>query len=133
VLRKKQKPQNRIDSLIGVGTLIQGNVVFSGGMRIDGEVVGDVISAPDSKPTTLVLSENARVQGAIRVAHLVLNGTVDGPVNVSHYVELQSKSRVTGDVAYQLLEMQPGAIVEGRLIHLSDRPEAASSVDNATV
>lgn len=116
------KPQNRIDSLIGVGTRIEGNVHFTGGLRIDGEVDGNVQAAP-GKPSTLVLSEHARVNGEVNVTHLVVNGQITGPVHVAEYLELQSKARVIGDVHYKTLEIQLGAIVEGRLIHLAESTE----------
>jgi cytoskeletal protein CcmA (bactofilin family) len=116
---RQTKPQNRIDSLVGAGTRIEGNVTFTGGLRVDGEIKGSVIADP-SKPSTLVLSEQARVEGEIRVTHLVVNGTVVGPVHVSEYLELQSKAKVTGDVHYRTLEIQLGAIVEGKLIHLAE-------------
>ena len=116
---RQSKPQNRIDSLVGAGTKIEGNVHFSGGLRVDGEIKGSVIADP-SKPSTLVLSEQARVEGEVKVTHLVVNGTVVGPVQVADYLELQSKAKVTGDVHYRTLEIQLGAIVEGKLIHLAE-------------
>jgi len=119
---KSSKPQTRIDSLIGDGTAIEGNVVFSGGLRIDGRVKGNVLAA-DDQPTTLVLSERARVEGEIRVSHAVINGTVNGPVHAGEYVELQAKCNVNGDVHYKTLEIQLGAVVQGRLVH---REEAQS-------
>jgi len=115
---RQTKPQNRIDSLVGAGTRIEGNISFTGGLRVDGEIKGSVIADP-SKPSTLVLSEQARVEGEIRVTHLVVNGTIIGPVNASEYLELQAKAKVTGDVHYKTLEIQLGAIVEGKLIHLA--------------
>lgn len=75
------KPQNRIDSLVGAGTSITGNVAFSGGLRVDGEIKGNVSSFGD-KPSTLVVSEHARIEGEISVSHLVINGTVIGPVSL---------------------------------------------------
>lgn len=113
---KRSKPQNRIDCLIGAGTLVEGNITFSGGLRIDGQVKGNVIAAPD-KPGTLVLSEQARIDGEVHVSHAVINGTVCGPIHALEYVELQSKANVTGDVHYQALEMQLGAVMQGRLVH----------------
>lgn len=118
----RSKPQNRIDSLIGAGTRIVGDVHFAGGLRVDGEIDGSIIATP-GKPSTLVLSEHARVNGEINVTHLVVNGEVTGPVSVGEYLELQSKSKVTGDVHYKTLEIQLGAVVEGRLIHLADTSE----------
>ncbi|MGH8744848.1 MAG: bactofilin family protein [Burkholderiales bacterium] len=110
------KPQNRIDCLIGVGTSIEGNINFSGGLRVDGHVRGNVVANGENS-STLVLSEQARIEGEIRVSHVVINGSVIGPVYASEYIELQSKSNVTGDVYYKTLEIQLGAVVQGRLVY----------------
>ena len=112
------KPQNRIDCLIGAGTRVEGNLIFSGGLRVDVQVKGNIV-AEDDKPGTLVVSEQAQVEGEIRVPHVVINGVVNGPVNSTEYVELQAKANVTGDVYYNTLEMQLGAVVQGRLVHQS--------------
>ncbi|MEI7678993.1 MAG: polymer-forming cytoskeletal protein [Betaproteobacteria bacterium] len=117
--KKASKPQSRIDSLIGAGTTIEGNICFTGGLRVDGQVRGNVTSA-DDKPGTLVLSDQARIEGEIRVAHAVINGTVIGAVNVLEYVELQGKANVTGDVQYRTLEIQLGAVVQGRLVYQTE-------------
>ena len=114
--KTNSKPQSRIDCLIGAGTIIEGHVVFSGGLRVDGQVKGNII-VEDGKPGTLVLSENARVEGEIRVPHIVINGLVVGPVRSTEYVELQGKANVTGDVHYNAIEMQLGAVVQGALMH----------------
>jgi cytoskeletal protein CcmA (bactofilin family) len=124
---KHSKPQNRIDSLIGVGTRVNGDIHFTGGLRVDGEVTGSVIADP-AKASTLVLSEQARVHGEISVTHLVVNGMVTGPVQASEYLELQSKAKVTGDVRYKTLEIQLGAIVEGKLVHINETSEKVVSL-----
>lgn len=116
LFHKSSKPQNRIDSLIGAGTSISGDVSFVGGLRIDGEVKGNVHASGD-QPGTLVVSEHARIEGEIRVSHLVINGTVAGPVHASEFLELQPRARVTGDVEYNNIEMHLGAVVQGRLVH----------------
>jgi cytoskeletal protein CcmA (bactofilin family) len=113
---KPRKPQNRIDSLIGPGTRIEGDVSFTGGLRVDGQVLGNVVGSGD-KPSMLVLSEQARIEGEIRVGHVVINGTVAGPVHALEYLELQSKAKVTGDVHYKQIEIQVGAVVEGNLVY----------------
>jgi cytoskeletal protein CcmA (bactofilin family) len=114
--KKHNKPQGRIDSLIGAGTSIVGDVTFSGGLRVDGEIRGNVRAA-DGQPATLVLSEHARIEGEIAVSHVVINGTVIGPVHSSDFLELQPRAKVTGDVEYATIEMHLGAIVQGRLVH----------------
>lgn len=114
--KKHSKPQSRIDTLIGLGTVIDGNVTFSGGMRIDGQVDGDVIAMP-GKPSTLILSELGSVNGAVSVTHLVVNGAICGDVTATEYLELHAKARVTGNVHYKTLEIQIGAMLQGHLVH----------------
>lgn len=114
--KKESKPQGRIDSLIGAGTSLVGDVNFTGGLRVDGEIRGNVRGV-DGQPATLVISEHARVEGEISVSHLVVNGTVIGSVHSSDFLELQTRARVTGDVEYSMIEIHLGAIVQGRLVH----------------
>ena len=123
---KKKAPQKRIDSLIGAGTTVDGDVAFIGGLRIDGAIRGRVASV-DGQAATLVVSEQARIDGEVRVSHLVINGAVNGPVIANDYLELQAKARVNGDVTYRTLEMHVGAIVHGKLTHAE--PETASIVE----
>lgn len=115
----RQKPQNRIDTLIGAETVVEGDIDFSGGLRVDGCVRGNV-NEVGAKSGTLVLSEHGRIEGSINVSHAVINGTVLGPVSARAYVELQSKSKVTGDVRYKTLEIHMGAVVEGKLVYIGE-------------
>jgi cytoskeletal protein CcmA (bactofilin family) len=108
--------KSTIDSLIGMSTSIEGDVHFKGGLRIDGRVKGNVI-ADASQISMLVISEDAVVEGEVRVAHLVVNGKIVGPVFSSELLELQPKARITGDVYYKALEMHGGALVSGKLTH----------------
>ncbi len=112
--KKRTAPQKRIDSLIGAGTVVNGNVSFTGGLRIDGQVHGNVVAA-NGGPSTLVISAQADVEGEIRVSHVVINGKVTGPVIAQDYLELQPQARVAGDVTYKTLEMHVGAVLRGRL------------------
>jgi cytoskeletal protein CcmA (bactofilin family) len=112
--KRHNKPQNRIETLIGAGTILEGNLSFSGGLRVDGEIKGDVVVI-EGKSGTLVLSEHGRINGRVEVTHLVVNGMVDGPLCATEYMELQAKARVRGDVHYKTLEIQIGAVVEGKL------------------
>jgi cytoskeletal protein CcmA (bactofilin family) len=79
-------------------------------------VRGNVAALPD-QPGTLVISEQARIDGEVSASHIVVNGTIVGPVHASETLELQTGSRVKGDVHYKNLEIQQGAVVEGRLVH----------------
>jgi cytoskeletal protein CcmA (bactofilin family) len=129
--RKKPPQPKRIDSLIGAGTVVDGDVTFSGGLRVDGAVHGKVATV-DSQPATLVLSEQARIEGEVRVSHVVINGVVNGPVTANDYLELQAKARVNGDVVYRTLEMHIGAIVQGKLIHAEQESASVVELKRAT-
>lgn len=128
--RNESKPQGRIDSLIGVGTRIEGNIRFSGGLRIDGEVKGNIDAVESASSSTLVLSEQARIEGMVNVAHVVVNGTIVGPVTAAESLELQSQARVIGDVEYSVIEMHQGAVIEGRLVHRGKTVELKLAANN---
>ena len=115
--KDESKVQRRIDSLIGAGTRIEGNIRFSGVLRIDGEVKGNVEASEGASSSTLVLSEQAQVEGIVSVAHMVSNGSVVGQVTVTEFLEMQSRAKIVGDVDYVLIEMHQGAVIEGRLVH----------------
>jgi cytoskeletal protein CcmA (bactofilin family) len=112
-----RKKQPAIRSLIGEGTQVQGELRFDAGLRIDGEVLGDVIATDPS--SLLVISENARVQGKVMAGHVVINGQVQGPVVATSLLELQPKARIVGDVHYAALEMHQGATIDGVMKHQS--------------
>lgn len=116
---KKPAAPKEIGSLIGAGTTVTGDILFTGGLRIDGVVKGAVRCTDGEKGSMLVVSEHGAVEGEVRTAHLVVAGRIVGPVYASELVELQPKARVTGDVHYRALEMHHGAVVEGTLAHRS--------------
>ena len=126
--KTSKRPHNRIETLIGASTVINGDIEFGGGLRIDGTVHGSVIEV-STTPGNLVVSEHGRIDGLINVSHATINGVVNGPVNATEYVELQAKARVTGDVRYKTLEMFVGAIVDGKLIHLGESSVGAGADD----
>ncbi|HVZ43980.1 MAG TPA: polymer-forming cytoskeletal protein [Ramlibacter sp.] len=109
-----KKAQPPIKSLIAQGTRIDGDLKFNEGLRIDGEVFGDIRATSDA-PSMLVISELAVVQGEIHADHVIVNGTVRGPVIARELLELQPKARVEGDVSYMALEMHQGAVISGQL------------------
>lgn len=110
-----EKPCNTIDTLIGVKTDLKGDIVFTGGLRIDGKVRGNITAKGDGN-STLVLSENAVVTGNVTVPHIITNGSIKGNVRAVERIELQSKAEVAGDVYYKVIEMAMGAVINGNLV-----------------
>lgn len=119
LFKKANKIDSRIDTLVGADTRIEGDLHFSGGLRVDGAIRGDV-TEQNGNPSTLIISEHGRVEGAVTAAKIVLNGKAIGTVKSSHFVELQTKARITGDLYYKSLEMHTGAVIEGKLVYMGD-------------
>jgi cytoskeletal protein CcmA (bactofilin family) len=117
--KKKPKQTAQIDSLIGQNTEIKGDVVFSGGLHVDGVIKGGVI-AEQGNDSVLTLSERGTIEGEVRVPNVVINGTIIGDVHASGHVELAAQAKVHGNVYYSLIEMAMGAEVNGNLVHRSE-------------
>jgi cytoskeletal protein CcmA (bactofilin family) len=121
-----KKRQAAINTLVGADSRVHGDVEFSGGFLVDGQVIGNVKSAGDDD-AMLSVSERGSVEGTVVAPHILLNGTIRGDVIATERVELGPKSRVIGNVQYKLIEMAIGAEVNGKLIHESDKKAAANS------
>src|SRR5262245_27497220 len=115
MFKNKSKP-HRIDTLIGAGTRIIGDVHFSGGFHVDGHIKGN-IDAPPESGASLSVSDAGVVEGSVAVPNVILNGTVKGDILAHDRVELGATARVTGNVYYGLIEMEMGAELTGKLIH----------------
>ena len=114
--KKKGFNAARIDTLVGQGTEINGDLVFSGGLHVDGTIKGNV-AAEEGSTALLILSEFGKIEGKVTVPNMVLNGEIIGDVFGSTRVELAPKARVKGSVYYNLIEMAIGAEVNGGLVH----------------
>ena len=132
MLGKKARSQVPIGTLVGAETRVHGDIEFTGGCHVDGYVMGNVRARNDDN-SVLSISERGCIEGAVVVAHVVLNGTVKGDVRATQRVELGPKARVIGNVQYKLIEMSIGAEVNGKLIHESEHAAAAKVVNRPQV
>jgi cytoskeletal protein CcmA (bactofilin family) len=119
----KKRRTAKIDSLIGQNTEIKGDVIFTGGLHVDGKIVGNV--SAEEPGSLLTLSDHGVIEGEVRVPSIILNGEVKGDVHVGERVELAARGRVDGNVYYNLIEMAIGAEVNGKLVHRSDEERRA--------
>ena len=128
---KKKQPlihSTRLASLIAQGVEFTGDLVFASGIRIDGKVSGNLVGrAVDGKPSALlVLSDSGSIEGSVRCGDAVINGTVNGDLEIENFLELQSNAVVCGTIRYRQLKMDVGATVQGRLL----RVQAGANADN---
>jgi cytoskeletal protein CcmA (bactofilin family) len=121
-----KKKIDKVDTLIGQRTELQGDLVFSGGLHIDGAIKGNIAAGNDSA-TTLVLSDKGSIEGDVRVPHVMINGLVIGNIYATESVELAPQARITGNVYYKRIEVAMGAEVNGSLIHLDEADGKATA------
>lgn len=115
----RRRKTEKLDTLIGQQTEMRGDLLFTGGLHIDGNVKGNVVALNDGA-SSLVVSDKGAVEGQIRVPHVVINGMVVGDIYAVESVELAPHARITGNVYYNRLEVAMGAEVNGSLIHLEE-------------
>jgi cytoskeletal protein CcmA (bactofilin family) len=125
----KQPKTLQIDTLIGAGTRVVGDVYFQGGLHVDGAIHGNV-GAADGALATLSVSDSGLIEGSVQAPNVILNGAVTGDIHASARVELGATAKVAGNVHYGLIEMAMGAQINGKLIHHSPgSPSSSASVD----
>ena len=127
MFKLKLNKNAQIDTLIGAGTRINGDLEFSGGLHLDGYINGNVSGEPGAG-ATLVVSEQGGIEGSVAVASIVLNGVVKGDIEASDRVELGEKARVLGNVRYAVIETAVGAQINGKLIHRATPGDGAVAV-----
>ncbi len=113
----KKIKSSKIDTLIGKGVEVTGDVKFQGGLHLDGSIIGNVATADEAEGTVLVISDRGRVEGDVHVAYAVINGEVTGNVFASEKLELSANACISGNVEYNLLEMASGAEINGQMLH----------------
>jgi len=113
--KNKKVNSTRIETLVGKNTCVTGDLMFTGGLHVEGKIEGNVQSGDES--SVLILSEDGLIQGDVHVPNTILNGQIEGDVYSSDHVELAPRARITGNVYYNLIEMSMGATLNGNLIH----------------
>jgi len=129
---KHKRKAARLDTLIGANTHIKGDLNFSGGLRIDGSITGNIFAESESN-STLTLSEKGQIEGDIKVPNLLINGSISGNVYASKHVELAGKAKVMGNVYYHMLEMEIGAEVNGQLIRMTEENNNILDLEHESV
>jgi cytoskeletal protein CcmA (bactofilin family) len=114
---RRKQTSTRIDTLLGKAATLNGDLVFSGGLHLDGRVNGNVSSSADDGGA-LSVSESGFIEGNVEVTNIVMNGTVNGDMHARERLQLGGQARVNGNVHYGVIEMAPGAVITGKLVPL---------------
>lgn len=133
-----EKPTDKIDTLVGPNTEINGDIVFSGGLRVDGKLSGNISAQDTSNKSLLTVSEQGEINGNVKVPHVIINGLINGNVTSSGKMLLQSKAKIVGDVYYSSIEMELGATVNGSMVceaarESSKKDSSIASIANSEI
>jgi cytoskeletal protein CcmA (bactofilin family) len=129
MFRRRRSAVPPIDSLLGGSTRIQGDLLFCGGLHLDGAVAGSVKSS-GAGPSRLVIGESAVIEGSVVAPIVELYGVVRGDIIAPGRVALGPKARVEGNVHYGALEVAAGASIKGKLVKLEVTPKATPEPEN---
>jgi len=126
MFKRRNRSAARIDTLIGRSARVEGDVVFAGGLHVDGAISGNVRAIADA-PAMLSVSEHGVVEGSVEAPQVVLNGKVSGDIVATERVVLKARARVQGNVHYGVIEMALGAEINGKLMPRNGSSGAAGA------
>jgi cytoskeletal protein CcmA (bactofilin family) len=109
----KKKKIGAIDTLIDKDFVLRGNTSFSGGLRLDGKLYGDLTM--EDTGGTLIMGEHSKIKGKVTVETAIVAGEIVGDIKCHDYLELQPSSIIKGDIEYNSIEIHSGAKVNGDL------------------
>lgn len=95
-------------NLIGLGTVIEGDVSTSGDIRIDGSLKGSI-----KVKGKLVLGVSGNVDGEVFCQNADISGTLKGKIVVSELLSLKASAKLTGDILTNKIAVEPGATFSG--------------------
>ncbi len=119
---RRKQPITDVATLIGAGTRVEGNLIVTGGVHLEGFVRGNV-TCEQGAEAHLTIAKNGVVEGIVEVPRVIVHGEVRGDIRAREKVELGASARVSGNVAYTVIEMAAGAVIQGRLVAATG-PEA---------
>ena len=129
--KKPGRSTASVSTLIGGGTIIRGDVSFSGGLHLDGTIEG-ALRSDGAQTAVLTISDKGSVAGEIQVPNVIVNGKVKGDIVASERLELADQARIEGNIYYKLLEMAAGAQISGQIIHQAEPPKQLMKPESST-
>ncbi|MBK3868329.1 polymer-forming cytoskeletal protein [Pseudomonas stutzeri] len=129
--KKKSTPRIAIDqfsSLVSGNLSLDGDMTFEDGLKVSGEIRGDVRHKPGTH-SLLALSAEGRIEGNVSSYDALIDGTIVGDLLVEHLLELHSNARVRGNIRYRQLSMESGAVVDGTLSRMGDEEGSAQVLE----
>lgn len=104
-----------INTILGQGSAITGNIRINGFVRIDGDIDGNL-----ETDGNIIIGENARIRGNIKAKSVIVGGIVLGNIEAIESVKILSQSVVVGDIISHKVQVEQSAIIHGHFISIKD-------------
>lgn len=114
-----------INTIIGKGSAVSGDLRINGVIRIDGDVDGNIETS-----SNIIIGENARIKGNITASSATIGGIVLGDVVAPKGIHLLSTCAIIGDLTTKSLQIEDDVILNGHCISLSDDQQYETSSQN---
>ena len=107
-----------INTIIGKGSAISGNMKVNGFIRIDGDIDGSL-----ETDGNVIVGENARIRGDLTAKSVIIGGIIKGNIKASESVKILAEAAVIGDVLSRKVQVDGSAIIHGHCISIKDEAE----------
>ncbi len=114
-----------VNTIVGEGSFISGNINSVGFTKIDGDVKGNIASKG-----RVVISQNARVQGNVRGTSVVVGGVINGDIIAPMGVQLSASAVVLGAIVTRHLIIEDGVLFSG-FCYAVDNAQGFEEAENA--
>ena len=107
-----------INTIIGKGSAISGNMKVNGFIRIDGDIDGNL-----ETDGNVIVGENARIRGDLTAKSVIIGGIIKGNITANESVKILADAAVIGDVISRKVQVDGSALIHGHCISIKDEAE----------
>ena len=113
-MKKKKRKFVAITTLIDKDIVISGDTSYTGGIRIDGKMIGN-LKVHGEEDSLLIMGHGSKITGNVDVEKAIINGEINGNIKCHDYLELNTNSIVNGTIEYDIIKVQEGSKITGDL------------------
>lgn len=103
-----EEEKGKVETILGAGTLIEGDIYTKGSLRVEGQVKGNIKAEGD-----LFIGEKGVIETEVEARNVVIAGTVNGNITASQKIEILPSGKLTGDIRTRILKIEEGAFFSG--------------------
>jgi cytoskeletal protein CcmA (bactofilin family) len=119
---KSDTRQSDLNGFLDSGSHLEGELRFDTSFRIDGKFNGSIVSDGD-----LMVGEGGEIEGELAIGRIFISGTIRGTVRASRRVQIAPSGKVFADLETPSLEIEDGALFEGRCSMMRDGEGTAAA------